>query len=437
MSREFSKISDIVLFFFLVMVIGICSATPPLPCEYYGSVFIDNVPAPAGTQIIARINGIGHGEIITETAGFYGGPALFDRRLTVAAGEDELGSGTLEIFFEVNGIVADQKAEYIPGLSRQLDLTTGMLPANTLPTPSSEIISPKQSVSQPISGFENPVTYIADDGSARLSFNAGVQILADGNPVDQVEIIRTDALMLPPMPDTSKNTFTGYGYRVVPDGAVFIPQGNFIITIPPEELQGYVANFAVLKLFSPATGGWQDLNTAINTNAGEVQASVTWATAYALFEQNTTMSNNTGSAVPNQDSTNDNVVGTVPESGSVLDLPPQPPLDVISPILTPTNTTLDTTPSPVVNSDEASLHSEPEENMIAPQQGVQNVFSGVHKGLDTVQKMFSNILNSGKNGLYSIQQRLFSPGGYVVMLFFLIVFVNVAVFRVYRYKNKD
>lgn len=439
MNRDVLKILYKASFFFLVLVliIGTCSATPPLPCEYYGSVLIDNVPAPAGTKIVALINGIDHGQIITETAGFYGGPALFDRRLTVAATEDELASAsdTLQISFEIDGILADQNTEYIPGLSRQLDITTGGA-AGTNPTPTTipeinnQDILPPQAVSE----VTTPTTYVADDGSARLSFDAGVQILAEGVSVDQVEILRTDEKMLPPMPDPSRNIFTGYGYRVTPDGAVFIPQGTFIITIPPEELQGFVSRFAVLKIFSPATGGWQDLNTAINTNAGEVQAPVTWATAYALFEQNVTLSPDIGSnSVPvGPISTPGSSAGYGNESGSSMIV--TPPVQTLPPVYPSVTVPI---PLPTATSEMLSSSVESDENAVMQQQGMPNQLSVVQKGVDAVSHILSDLMNYGKGGINSVQQRLHGPVVYGIALALVIIILNVIVFRCYMYRNKE
>lgn len=432
MSNHHLKISALVILSFFLFGSGICTATPPLPCEFYGGVFIDDIPAPAGTKITALINGISHGEIITENDGFYGGPALFDRRLTVAASEDELGSGIGTIVFLINGMQARETAEYIPGLSQELLLTAGgdRNPDTTaLPTVLPTI--PYQPTPPPGSGFESATTYISDDGQARLLFDAGAQILDKGVTIDQVEIIRTDSAMLPPMSESLQKTFTGYGYRIVPDGAVFIPEATFIISVPAGDLQNYVTNFAVLKMFSPATGGWQDQNTAINTNAGEVHSTVTWATAYALFVQEPKPDSPAGITIPD----------TLQEPGTSMVLPPLPP-DGITPVaLLPDESPglPDKSPGAIPPAEISDSHAVPAQatedvHGEIPQPEMKGSFFDIRKSMDAVKNQFFGVFQSVKTGLYSLQQRLFSPVGYIVLLFLFIAIGNLVIYRCYQIK---
>ncbi|MBN1167538.1 MAG: hypothetical protein JXA44_10480 [Methanospirillaceae archaeon] len=429
MSDHYLKISALVILSFLLFGSGICTATPPLPCEFYGGVFINDIPAPAGTKITALINGIDHGEIITENDGFYGGPALFDRRLTVAATEDELGSGIGTIIFQINGMPARETAEYIPGLSQELLLTTGGVNTNPdMPvSPTAVSTIPYQPTPPPGSGFESATTYIADDGQARLLFDAGSQILDKGVAIDQVEIIRTDSAMLPPMSESLQETFTGYGYRIVPDGAVFIPEATFIISVPPGELQDYVSNFAVLKLFSPATGGWQDQNTAINTNAGEVHSTVTWSTAYALFVQETGQNKNLPGD-PAQGSKPD----TMQEPGTSMVLPPLPPAGT-----TPVAQQPDKSPGAVMplNTPDAIASPAPvveDGHEDIPQSGDAGFFFDFRKSIDTLKNQTSGIIDKLKAGMYSLQERLFSPAGYILLLLLFIAIGNLVIYRCYQ-----
>jgi len=102
----------------LVALAGPASAVPLLPAEFWGTVSVGENPAPAGTVITARIDDRDCGSLTLETAGVYGGDALFDERLIVAGEEGET------ITFIVNGVLATETAVYTPGASTRLDLTT-------------------------------------------------------------------------------------------------------------------------------------------------------------------------------------------------------------------------------------------------------------------------------------------------------------------------
>jgi hypothetical protein len=103
----------------LIALIGTASAVPLLPAEFWGSVTIDGNPAPAGTVITARIGDHDTGSLTLESAGVYGGDALFDRRLLVNGEDDDVGKA---ITFFVDGARATRTAVYTPGTSTRLDL---------------------------------------------------------------------------------------------------------------------------------------------------------------------------------------------------------------------------------------------------------------------------------------------------------------------------
>ncbi len=99
------------------------SAFPLLPAEFSGTVTIDGSPAPAGTVIIARIDGRDCGSLALAAAGVFGGEELHDTRLIVN-GED--GDAGKTITFFVDGVAAGT-AVYTPGASTTIALavTTG------------------------------------------------------------------------------------------------------------------------------------------------------------------------------------------------------------------------------------------------------------------------------------------------------------------------
>jgi len=102
---------------------------PPLPHAFYGTVEINDSPAPAGTQVEARGEGVRAGiegnPILTTAAGVYGTPNPMGLKLIVQG--DILDGAT--ITFYVNGVSTGQTAEWHSGEVTELDL------AVTIPIP--------------------------------------------------------------------------------------------------------------------------------------------------------------------------------------------------------------------------------------------------------------------------------------------------------------
>ena len=103
--------------------IGIVSAQPPIPCEFYGNVTIDDAPAPIGTHVVAKIDGVERGNVTTTEVGKYGGIGTFDERLIVNGTEEDEGE---TITFFVNGVQASCSPEGVcvwnSGESKRVDL---------------------------------------------------------------------------------------------------------------------------------------------------------------------------------------------------------------------------------------------------------------------------------------------------------------------------
>ena len=111
--------------FICLGVFGVVASSPFLPCEFYGTVIIDDELAPANTEIIAYIGDRAAGSIITEEAGLYGGIGTFDIRLVVIPLAEELSDETAVIRFAIGDRFADQTFIFESGNSTELDLTFG------------------------------------------------------------------------------------------------------------------------------------------------------------------------------------------------------------------------------------------------------------------------------------------------------------------------
>jgi len=105
----------------ILLILLLCApvmAGPVLPAEYYGTVTINDAPAPAGTIITALIDGQVVGTLTTTTEGAYGGSGTFDPRLAVQG----ISTGQ-EIQFRINGYTADQTSTFSSGSTQQFVLS--------------------------------------------------------------------------------------------------------------------------------------------------------------------------------------------------------------------------------------------------------------------------------------------------------------------------
>jgi hypothetical protein len=118
---KIGTIAGILVIPLLLLLIVTVGAAPVLPAEYYGQVYINGSPAPAGTVITATINNVVVSSILTTEVGLYGGPGTFDPRLIVEGSENGQ-----PIIFLINGKQADKTTTFSPGKTEHLSLSTGI-----------------------------------------------------------------------------------------------------------------------------------------------------------------------------------------------------------------------------------------------------------------------------------------------------------------------
>jgi len=116
------------IFIVLALFLAICAApayandVPPLPHAFYGSVTINNSPAPVGTQVEARGEGVRTGiagnPIVTTEVGKYGSADPLGPKLVV---QGNIASGAT-ITFYVNGVSTGQTAAWHSGETTELNL---------------------------------------------------------------------------------------------------------------------------------------------------------------------------------------------------------------------------------------------------------------------------------------------------------------------------
>jgi PGF-pre-PGF domain-containing protein len=112
-----------------LLSVPLANAVLPLPAAYYGNITVHGEPAPVGTIITAKINGVEKGEITTTSRGVYGEKPR-DESLVVQGGAE----GDL-VHFYVNGVAAREEVPWIEGDGpKAVDLTVVGMPTPT-PTP--------------------------------------------------------------------------------------------------------------------------------------------------------------------------------------------------------------------------------------------------------------------------------------------------------------
>lgn len=434
----FTRISPVIL---IILLAVHTSAVPPLPAEFYGSLFLDGSPAPVGTVITAQILGIDRGSLVTEVPGFYGGPGLFDTRLKVNVSEEEYNPGGMEIIFMINGRQAEQQAVFEAGSSGQLDLSTGGggtgTPAAMIPsqdTPPARMITPVYEGSSPSSssgsgtmryGLDQSQVFSSDDGLAEISFERDTMLLTpEGQFLTVVALRSRNIADIPSVPVGSPVIFSGYAYEIIPSGTSFNPKGTLTLTLPPERAYQLIQAGPALYRFIPQTGIWEPVVTDANVFANTITAEIPDATIYGLFTHagtNETGLNTTpgGMIVPAARNAQIDITGnnsTV--SSQVIPLPVVTPEDILTPLPGPVTSQSRVTPL-TVPQDAAVTPLPAEEVQIikseedAPTESV-SLPPGEDAGADTPGQPLSD-----------------HPVFRIIALLLLIVLGNLAVYLIY------
>ena len=110
-------------FIFVIWTSPVYAQPPSLPHAFYGGIEIKGSPAPVGTEVEARgegvLTGIEGNPIVTTKLGKYGGAGPLEPKLVV---QGDIADGTTLTFY-VNGVAAKQTAEWHSGAITELDLT--------------------------------------------------------------------------------------------------------------------------------------------------------------------------------------------------------------------------------------------------------------------------------------------------------------------------
>jgi hypothetical protein len=278
---------------------------PPMPAEFYGTVYIENNPAPVGTTVTALINGILADELTITEVGVFGGRGIFDKRLSVTAEDAPSGSQTIQ--FLVNGIPIERTEEFAPGTSKQIaliapdvnakeSLSSPIVPTIT-PVPSTIVptlreVQTIQAVSPFISydpyyppnqhgypDLQNERIFTSGDGRAQVISYPGSEIKTAAGSTVQQTTIKRKSLEGIQTPDWL--AYAGYGYEIVPTGLSFLPDATLIIYI---DAGLFEANPMIMR-YEVGTGTWMYIPSFADTITGTVRATITESGIYGVIIQ--------------------------------------------------------------------------------------------------------------------------------------------------------
>jgi hypothetical protein len=163
-----------VIFTVLAVVVGLCATpvnaqVPPLPHAFYGAVEINGSPAPVGTEVEARgegvVTGVQGNPIVTIEAGKYGGPRGLDPKLVVQ-GDIEPGA---TLTFYVNGVSTGQTTEWHSGEITKFDLTVTITVV-----PPGVTTDPATGITSTTATLNGSLTDLGDASSVQVSFQWGL-----------------------------------------------------------------------------------------------------------------------------------------------------------------------------------------------------------------------------------------------------------------------
>lgn len=131
------RLACLVFFLFLASLFFPLAASaqeaPVPPAAYYGRVYLNGEPAPAGTTVAAKIENQGRGELSVVEAGYYGGAGVLEPKLVVrgtAAEEGKLVSFLLRYQVAGKELVAEakEKVPFTVGAVQSLNLSADPMP---------------------------------------------------------------------------------------------------------------------------------------------------------------------------------------------------------------------------------------------------------------------------------------------------------------------
>jgi len=234
----------LILLLSLLAVPVYANGIPDLPHAFYGTVTINGSPAPVGTEVEARGEGvltdIEDNPTITTVRGIYGTDNPFEHRLIVQG--DILDGAT--ITFYVNGRSTGQTAEWHSGDTTELDLTVhyttgGGGGIRLAPNIETNLFGEEGEFSISEDGeIQETIEATSEAGDLTIVIEEGTIALdEDGEPLESLEIAVDES---PPDPPEGAYII-GLAYDFGPDGATFDPPITMTYTLDLDDLPEGVA----------------------------------------------------------------------------------------------------------------------------------------------------------------------------------------------------
>jgi len=295
----------------LALITGAMAAEeiPEFPEEYSGTITIDGKPAPAGTTIVALIDGEVRGTLTTTEAGRFGGSSTYNAKLTVTGYADDIGK---TITFTVNGkpvpmtATFGSESETSPGRSHEINLAAKSEGGNTggggsgttsgggggsSKDPGSQLVYDPNApevhaghaplATSPSGVVLESVTVRTADEIGAVTIQEGTTARdRDGNPLGEV----TSTTVAPAdVPAAPPGTTVVIALSCGPAGATFDPPAVLTYTLSGEEW-AKIDGGATPKVmwYNPETEEWQDVPATVDPITRTVTAQVSHFSIYAL-----------------------------------------------------------------------------------------------------------------------------------------------------------
>jgi hypothetical protein len=264
-------------------------APPAPPHQLYGTVTVNDNPAPPGTAVSIRIGGTEVASAATDAQGKYG----YSPTLKIS------GSSGTTMEFYVNGIKAQQTYTLSSGAVTNLNLTTGAAspppppppasPAPEPPTPtptptptpmpaatiSTSVLGTSGSISISQGGvLQSATTLSSADGAVQLSFKANTTVNIQGQSLTVTKETS------PPSPPADTAVITAYKFS--PSETTFKPAMTLTVKYDPASLPAGVKEAGLFIAYWDGSS-WAALSSTVDTQAKSMTAQVSHFSVFAIL----------------------------------------------------------------------------------------------------------------------------------------------------------
>jgi len=342
MNKKMNVITRLLIIPVILILTGLVLAVPvsaliQLPHAFYGNILINGEPAPIGTKVEARGQGIRVGisgnPILTSEVGKYGSESALGVKLIVQGEEIE---GNPTIYFYINDHPADQtyiwQSEEITRLDLSVTIsTTSENGEETSPADTStlqySLFGEESNVSISDTGEIQESIEISSTlpgGKVTISINDGTIALDnDGNPLTN---LTSDANLTPPPAPEDCTVYIACNFG--PDGATFDPPIVLTFEYTPADLpENTDEESLVIAFYDSSVGEWVLLDSEVDTVNHTITASVSHFTPFAILvpQVESAPPETPPSALPDSDSEEDSTpVPSSSEPGSPAPAPTMP-----------------------------------------------------------------------------------------------------------------